>query len=113
MYLRTTRRKNRDGSVVRYMQLAHHRHVDGVTQAQVLLNLGRQDQLDRDRLRRLVGSINRYLGVPDGQAPADVAPLVGDGLTVAASRPAGTVHLLDGLWRALEIDTALRTVLGP
>ncbi|HEY0687823.1 MAG TPA: IS1634 family transposase [Kribbella sp.] len=32
---------------------------------------------------------------------------------MAASRPAGAVHLLDGLWRALEIDTALRKVLGP
>jgi DDE family transposase len=25
----------------------------------------------------------------------------------------GTVHLLDGLWRALDVDTALRKVLGP
>lgn len=53
MYLRATQRKNRDGSVVRYVQLAHNRRVDGVTQAQVLLNLGREDQLDRDGLRRL------------------------------------------------------------
>jgi hypothetical protein len=35
------------------------------------------------------------------------------GWTVAASRPVGAVHLLDGLWRVLEIDTALRKVLGP
>ncbi|MBV8994216.1 MAG: hypothetical protein JO287_11075 [Pseudonocardiales bacterium] len=33
-----------------------------MTQAQVLLNLGREDQLDRDGLQRLVTSINRYLG---------------------------------------------------
>lgn len=46
MYLRSTQRKNRDGSVVRYVQLAHNRRVDGVTQAEVLLNLGREDQLD-------------------------------------------------------------------
>jgi len=37
MYLRTTQRKNRDGSVVRYVQLAHNRRVDRVPQAQVLL----------------------------------------------------------------------------
>jgi transposase len=111
MYLRTTRRKNRDGTVVRYVQLAHNRRVDGITQAQVLLNLGREDQLDRDGLRRLVASINRYLGEPD-TAAADAGLLVGDGLTVALSRPVGTVHLLNGLWRALEIDTALRKVLG-
>jgi hypothetical protein len=113
MYLRTTQRRNRDGSVVRYVQLAHNRRVDGVTQAQVLLNLGREDQLDRDGLRRLVASINRYLGEPEGAGAADAARLAGDGLTVAAARPVGTVHLLDGLWRALDVDTALRTVLGP
>ena len=112
MYLRTTQRKNRDGTVVRYVQLAHNRRVDGITQAQVLLNLGREDQLDRDGLRRLVASINRYLGEPDTGPPADAGQLAGDDLTVAASRPVGTVHLLDGLWRALEIDSALRKVLG-
>jgi hypothetical protein len=114
MYLRTTQRKNRDGSAVRYVQLAHNRRVDGVTQAQVLLNLGREDQLDRDGLRRLVASINRYLGEPDGGLPpADAAQLAGEGLTVTGSRPVGTVHLLDGLWQALGVDTALRKVLGP
>ena len=76
--------------------LAHNRRVDGITQAQVLLNLGREDQLDRDGLRRLVASINRYLGEPD-TAAADAGLLVGDGLTVALSRPVGTVHLLNGL----------------
>ncbi len=55
MYLRTTSRRNTDGSVVRYVQLAHNRRVEGVTQAQVLLNLGREDKLDPDGLRRLAG----------------------------------------------------------
>jgi len=110
MYLRTTQRRNADGSVVRYVQLAHNRRVEGTTQAQVLLNLGRQDRLDPDGLRRLVASINRYLGEPE--AGGDVRELVGDGLTVAGSRPMGTVHLLDGLWRQLGVDAALRQVLG-
>lgn len=112
MYPRARQRKNRDGTVVRYVQLAHNRRVDGVTQARVLLNLGREDQLDRDGLARLVTSINRYLGTADAAA-ADATQLVGDGLFVTGSRPVGAVHLLDGLWRALEIDTALRKVLGP
>jgi hypothetical protein len=64
MLLRTTSRRNADGSVVRYVQLAQNRRVEGVTQAQVLLNLGREDKLDPDGLRRLVASINRYLGEP-------------------------------------------------
>ena len=35
MYLRTTQRRNKDGSIVRYVQVAHNRKVDGVTHADV------------------------------------------------------------------------------
>jgi hypothetical protein len=109
MYLRSTQRKNRDGSIVRYVQLAHNRRVDGVTQAEVLLNLGREDLLDADGLRRLVRSINRYLGEDDA---GDDRVEVGDGLSIVASRPIGVAWLLDGLWRQLGVDTALAKVLG-
>jgi len=34
-------RARKDGSLVRYVQLAHNRRVNGVTRAEVLLNLGR------------------------------------------------------------------------
>lgn len=111
MYLRTTQRRNRDGSTVRYVQVAHNRRVDGVTQAEVLLNLGREDRLDAEGLARLVSSINRYLGEGDARGD-DVAELAGDALTVVESRPAGTAWLLDGLWRQLGVDTALAKVLG-
>ena len=109
MYLRTTQRRNKDGSVVRYVQIAHNRKVEGGTRAEVLVNLGREDALDRNGLARLVASINRYLGV--SAEPLDVG-ITGERLTVAGSRPLGTVYLLDGLWRMLGVDTALRQVLG-
>lgn len=111
MYLRKTQRKNRDGSVVRYVQLANNRRVNGTTQAEVLVNLGREDALDLDALRRLVDSINRYLGEDDDVA----APLGVEGgpLQVESARPMGGVWLLDGLWKLLGIDTALVTLLGP
>lgn len=109
MYLRSTQRKNRDGSIVRYVQLAHNRRVDGVTQAEVLLNLGREDLLDPDGLRRLVRSINRYLSEPDA---GDNDVVVGDGLSIVSSRPLGVAWLLDGLWHQLGVDTALAKVLG-
>jgi hypothetical protein len=48
--------------VVRYLQLANNRRLNGTTQAEVLVNLGREDKLDVTALRRLVASINRYLG---------------------------------------------------
>lgn len=111
MYLRATQRKNRDGSIVRYVQLAHNRRVDGVTQAEVLLNLGREDLLDRDGLHRLVRSINRYLGEPDaGDNPSMFE--AGEGLSIVESRPIGVAWVLDGLWRQLGVDTALAKVLG-
>jgi transposase len=107
MYLRTTQRRNGDGSTVRYVQLAHNRRVEGVTQAEVLVNFGREDLLDVAGLRRLVSSINRYLG----DEPADLVDVGGGPLSVVESRSCGTVWLLDGLWRTLGIDKALGEVL--
>ena len=48
---------------MRYLQLAHNeRNERGVPVARVVHNLGREDQLDREALVRLVGSIERFLG---------------------------------------------------
>ena len=109
MYLRTTQRRNMDGSVVRYVQLAHNRREGRSTVAEVLVNFGREDALDLDGLRRLVGSINRYLGEEPG---ADVSELGGEGLSVVRARQMGTAYLLDALWHALGVDEALGRVLG-
>jgi transposase len=114
MYLRRTQRRRTDGSVVGYVQLAHNRRVEGVTRAEVLLNLGREDELDVDGLRRLAASITRYadgggaaapLGDRDGGEPAGE-------LVVQSSRALGGVWLLDALWRRLGVDEALGRVLG-
>ncbi|MET8631129.1 IS1634 family transposase [Kitasatospora sp. NPDC004669] len=110
MYVRKTQRRNRDGSVVRYVQLATNRRVGGTTQADVLLNLGREDKLDLDSLRRLVASLNRYLGDTDVDV-AEPLGVEGGPLEVVASRPIGAVWLLDGLWKLLGIDQALAKVL--
>jgi hypothetical protein len=65
MYLRTTRRKNRDGTTVTYYQLAHNiRRAETKTPvAEVIYNFGRADQLDREELVRLCKSIARICGV--------------------------------------------------
>jgi Transposase DDE domain len=110
MYLRTTQRRRKDGSSVRYVQLAHNRRVGGVTQAEVLLNLGREDQLDIEGLRRLAASITRFTNGDGGGVPLPGAPGEFD---VTGSRPLGGVWLLDGLWRTLGVDRALAGVLGP
>ena len=47
MYLRRTRRANRDGSVVEYLQLAHNvRDPGGQSKVHVVYNFGRTDQVD-------------------------------------------------------------------
>ena len=64
MYLRTTSRRNADGSVVRYYQLAENvwdpRRSCAV--AKIIYNFGRADQVDGDKMRRLAASILRTFG---------------------------------------------------
>src|SRR3954453_15078119 len=76
MYLRTTQRRNKDGSVVRYLALAENvRHPEkGYVEAKVVHSFGRADQLDRAALERLGASIQRVLA-DAGSGP--VIPAVG------------------------------------
>lgn len=110
MYLRTIQRKNKDGTVVRYVQLAHNEWdpVKKQSRAKVMHSFGREDRLDADALGRLAGSINRYLGIDTG---ADTGQTGTAGLRPVASRPAGGGWLLDGLWRQLGIDKTLTRLL--
>ena len=105
MYLRETRRRNKDGSVVTYLQLAHNeRHPEtGSPVAKIIHNFGRADQVDREALRRLVASISRVL------EPA-AAVAVGSGLEVEIvdSRRCGGAYVLDALFARLGIGKALR-----
>jgi hypothetical protein len=71
MYLRETRRTNRNGSVVAYLQLAHiERHPEtGSPTAKVIHNFGRAEKVHRDAFARLVSSISRFL-TPEQAASA-------------------------------------------
>jgi hypothetical protein len=108
MYLRTTPRRNSDGSVVRYLQLAHNTWDPAAkrSRVQVLYNFGREDANNRAALQRLVASVTRFLD-PD-QALAATA---GEGLAFVESRPLGGAWALDGLWHRLGIDTTMRRLL--
>lgn len=110
MYLRRTQRRNKDGSVVAYLALAHNERIDGVPTAKVLLNLGREDRLDVEGMRRLVGSISRYLERADGVGT--VAEAAGAELRATDARPIGAAWALDGLWRRLGIGAALEGALA-
>ena len=112
MYVRRTVRKRKDDTEVAYLALAHNERVNGTSSTRVLLNFGREDQLDPDALRRLVSSLTRYLGDPDPYATDPDADPGQVGLSVTESKSVGGVWLLDALWHQLGIDTSLRKVLG-
>jgi hypothetical protein len=107
MYLRSTPRRNKDGSEVRYLQLAHNVWDPQKRRSavQVVYNFGREDTANREALQRLVASITRFLD-PD----AALAAAAG-GLEFTESRPLGGTWVLDALWSRLGIGKEMRRLL--
>jgi hypothetical protein len=107
MYLRTTQRRNKDGSVVRYYALAENaRHAEkGHVEARVVHSFGRADKLDRAVLERLVASIRRVLGEADG-VPVVERSGAGD-IEIEAVFELGVVHVVEALWNRTEIAAAI------
>jgi hypothetical protein len=112
MYVRTVTRKNRDGSAVRYVQLAHnYRDPDtGHSMSKVLYSFGREGEVDRDAIQRLVRSLCRLLPAED--ALAAQAAAAGSGLTFLGSRTHGAAWVVSELWRELGIGQAIDRALG-
>ncbi|MCP3868520.1 MAG: IS1634 family transposase [Gammaproteobacteria bacterium] len=118
MYLRTTKRRNRDGSQVAYYQLAHNYRDEktGGPQAKIIHNFGRADQLDRNELVRLCQSIARVCGVTvhdplplsndDSQNPE--TPSLPQGIQLYETRPLGAVWVIEALWERLGVGPVLR-----
>src|SRR5918911_4866535 len=113
MYLRTTQRRNKDGSVVRYYALAENvRHPDkGYVEARVVHNFGRADRLDRAALERLVASIRRVLE-GEGGGPVATETASAAGIAIEASFGLGVVHVAEALWARLGIGEAIQAELG-
>src|SRR4051794_336155 len=96
---------NRDGSVVRYLALAHNeRHpITGSPVAKVIHNFGRADKVDREALGRLVASISRFL-----EPEQAVAAAAGTEVEILDSRRLGGAWTLDRLWERLGMGAAIR-----
>lgn len=105
MYLRTTKRRNADGSEVRYFQLAENvwDAKRGQAVAKVVYNFGRADELDPEALRRLSASILRAVG----DDTTDRAQSTQPDLEVRDSWPYGGVYVLEQLWRELGIGEVI------
>jgi hypothetical protein len=86
VYVRVSSRKTTSGQSVRYLQLAHNEWdpVTKMSRTKVLHSFGREDDLDRAAIERLVGSLSRLLD--PGRAAAVTAPAE---LVFVGSRPFG------------------------
>ena len=109
MYVRTIKRKNKDGSEVEYIQLAHNtRHPEkGYSRAEVVYSFGRRDQLDVTALKRLVSSLSRFISPEDAQELG----VQSTNLKFISSQPAGGALLLKGLWKRIGINGCLNKAL--
>jgi len=108
MYLRVTKSGGHE-----YVSLAesHRDGVGGQSRARIIYNFGRKDKLDVDELKRLIGSIERFL-------PEGVEPLVADGSferlvgEFVGAKRLGETHALDGVWGRLGLPGVLGKLLN-
>jgi hypothetical protein len=108
VYLRATARRTKRGELVRYLQLAHNeRNERGVPVAWVIHNFGREDQLDREALVRLVGSIQRFLGGVETLRAGTP-----EGFEFVSAPESGGPHAVGQLWSQLGIGKAIARVAG-
>jgi hypothetical protein len=113
VYLRRTKRKNKDGTVAHYLQLAHNvRDPDtGVVKAKILHSFGRAEHLEREALERLIVSVARYLDQdPPLVTSSASSPAVSGEVEAVDARSLGGAWVLDQLWRRLGIDAAVKKV---
>jgi len=118
MYLRKTKRSNKDGSSVEYFQLAHNeRHpITRKPVAKIIHNFGRADQLDRQELVRLCQSIARVCGLqvadPFTETEASSAPqsVLPTGLKIKQTQGLGCILVIEELWKRLGIKKTIDSI---
>ncbi len=116
MYLRTTKRKNKNGTVTEYLQLAHNERnpKTGTTTAKIIHSFGRADQLDRDDLVRLARSIARVCGIKiidPAAIESNDDGLLPDDLEIVRTLEYGTLMVIQTLWERLGIGKTLRSLM--
>src|SRR3954464_14387050 len=113
VFVRVSTRRNSAEVPVRYLQLVHNTWdpVARVTKAKVLHSFGREDEVDRAAIERLIASLTRLLDSTVGLGGPRAGP-GGPGLEFVSSRALGATWALDGLWHQLGIDGLLCRLLG-
>ena len=103
MYLRTTTRKNQDGSKVAYLQIAENQwdHKHKRSRVKVVCTLGRADGKAVERLRQLARSIRK-------NAPLDSIAELEEGWRFVDSWEHGPFHVTSHLWEKLGIGKIIQ-----
>ncbi|MGG6440159.1 IS1634 family transposase [Saccharococcus caldoxylosilyticus] len=113
MYIRRVTRKNKDGTTVAYLQLAHNEWDPKAkyAKAKVIYSFGREDEVDRAVLERLAKSISRFLSP---EQVWEAQELAGEAFEFRfqSCKRLGGVWLLDQLWRQLGLDDILKTLFA-
>ncbi|MGZ0084800.1 IS1634 family transposase [Caldibacillus thermoamylovorans] len=114
MYIRRVTRKNKDGTTVAYLQLAHNEWDPKAkyAKAKVIYSFGREDEVDRAVLERLAKSISRFLSPEQAWEIEVLAGEVADGFQFQSSKRLGGVWLLDQLWRQLGLGNILHSLFA-
>lgn len=109
MYIRQITRKNKDGSTVTYVQLAHNEwdNQRKLCTAKVIHNFGRLEELDIDQLQRLVKSIKRFLPPEDVLEMEVQEKHSGRPFKWLSRRSYGGIFLLSALWQQLNFQSLL------
>jgi len=109
MYIRKISRKNKDGSSVTYVQLAHNERdpKKGFAVAKVLYNFGRIEELDVQQLKRLVKSISRFLRPEDVLEAQASLEFQQTKIKWKSCRQFGGIYLLASLWTRFNFDQLL------
>ena len=108
MYLRESKQRRADGSVVTYLQLAENvwDAAKGRSQASIVYNCGRADDPEAiERLRRLAKSILHRC------SPEAIVGAGGDWRLICAW-PYGDIYVLEAIWKQLGIDAVVRQQAG-
>jgi transposase len=109
MFLREDTRKNKNGSTVTYVRLAHSVRdpKKGQSQAKILYNFGRKENLDVEQLKRLIKSISRFLPPEDALEVQAQAISRGRSLKWQICRSYGGIYFIAELWKKLNFEKLL------
>lgn len=108
MFIKTVSAPRKNSKPVRYVQIVESRRPPdgGPPRHKILLNLGREDEIDQTRVAALIELLGRFSDEPPSPGAAPV-----DGLELGGSRDLGVPFVIEGLWKEYKLGEFLRAQL--